>query len=82
MDLIQNTTTGKYFVTLGGVLWNNCTTDADCPGRAICAVNQTWSQFPKLCHCEFTVPQTGATCEQCKLILLSIYIFFFGKSRH
>jgi hypothetical protein len=53
----------KFKVTLGGVLWNNCTTDSDCPGRALCSLNQTWSAYPSICHCSFVVQQDGAACE-------------------
>jgi hypothetical protein len=55
-----------YEVRLAGVLWNNCTTDADCPGRAFCAVNASWSAQPKMCYCWFIYEHSGARCESSK----------------
>ena len=71
MEIIKNQTTNLYTITLGGVLWDNCTTDADCPGRALCAINQTWSQYPKICHCLFTMDHEGAECQTGEFILNS-----------
>ena len=73
MDLVFNATTGRYLVLLGGVLWDNCTTDADCPGRATCAKNETWSQVPAQCHCSFVMDFTGADCNSGKFFKYIIW---------
>lgn len=64
MNLIRNETTGKYVVELAGVVWNNCTTDADCPGRAMCGKNITWAEYPNMCACLFIVGHDGPTCHE------------------
>jgi hypothetical protein len=65
----------KFVVKLGGVIYNNCTKDADCPGRAVCSINQTWTAFPNMCNCLFFVQQTGANCETCKSIIKDTFIY-------
>ena len=53
----------RYTVSLNHIIWNNCTTDIDCPGRSTCAKNQSYLQYPSLCVCSFSLDYIGATCE-------------------
>ena len=52
----------KWEVRLNGVLWNNCSVDAQCPGRALCARNVTWSAHPSMCFCSFYYDHAGGDC--------------------
>jgi hypothetical protein len=63
IDVYKNKT---YEVLLDGVLWDNCTTDVDCPGRAFCAVNAKWSAHPNMCYCWFSYDHKGGECQSCK----------------
>jgi hypothetical protein len=56
-------TTGKFTVSLGGVVYTNCTTDADCPGRAQCFLNATFLSAPSMCACSFSSDLEGAQCQ-------------------
>jgi hypothetical protein len=66
MELIKDNVTGKVTCLLGGVLWNNCTKDTDCPGRATCAINATWATEPAMCFCGNNLDWIGKQCESSK----------------
>lgn len=63
MQVVRNPSSGKYNVFLDGIEWTNCTIDSTCPGRALCAINTTWSEKAQVCHCYFAMDHIGAQCE-------------------
>ena len=63
MDLFE-LNSSVYEVRLNGVMYTNCSTDADCPGAALCAINQTWAAFPQMCYCDFVYNHIGASCTE------------------
>ena len=65
MEHYINETTGLTTVALGGAIWDNCTRDVDCPGRAICATNTTWLSAPAMCICPTEYGLIGAQCNTC-----------------
>jgi len=63
MQVTRDAGTGRFTVMLSGVLWNNCTADVDCPGRARCALNASWAEYERMCSCDFTYDHIGGQCE-------------------
>jgi len=70
MEVVEVNNSGLFEVRLGGVALTNCSSDADCPGRAYCARNASWSIHPSMCYCDFVYGYTGPTCDQCKFYML------------
>ena len=66
MEYIWNEETGKAIVTIGGVRWNNCTADADCPGYGLCSKDKAWQEDPATCICPLNRLVDGVHCNESK----------------